>query len=84
MNVVLKSASGRIKALCVFGVCGSVSVLLDAVDHPLALWLKGIPLSWENLATKAGRPLHLPAVLVSGCIWLFLCALHTRLSVRNS
>lgn len=65
-------APGRGKAFLRFGlVCGGCSVALD-LDHVLALWWKGLPITWENLARHAGRPLHLPAAVVSGCVCLVL------------
>ena len=64
-------ASRRAKALLivglVFGLGGGIaSCALDAIDHPLALWLKGLPITWENLARNAGRPLHIPATVAAG------------------
>jgi len=73
--VDMERRARRIEALYIVGVGGLISVGLDAVDHPLALIFKGIPITWENLARKAGRPLHLPMVLISGTIFIVLGAL---------
>jgi len=65
----------RTEALLVLVVCGAGSVLLD-LDHVVALALAGIPISWENLATKASRFLHVPVTLavcaVSGLVGAFV------------
>ena len=61
----------RAKALCivgiVFGLGGGIASCLLDVDHVLALILKGLPITWHNLARCAGRPLHVPATVVA-CI----------------
>ena len=61
----------RVQALLivglVFGLGGGIASNALDLDHPLALILKGLPITWENLATRAGRPLHIPAALVA-CI----------------
>lgn len=70
------------QALLVFCVCGGASVLLD-LDHVLSLWWDGTPVTLENLAKYAGRPLHLPAFVVS-CIVCIVCgALYDRWSVTH-
>jgi len=48
----------------VFGLCGLASVALD-MDHVLYLLWRGIPITWENLARHASRPLHIPFLLVA-------------------
>ena len=64
-------AKRRGKALLIVGLVfglggGILSCTLDAIDHPLALLLKGLPITWENLATRAGRPLHIPTTVAAG------------------
>ena len=77
--MVGKSSGRRIDTLCLIGcafgfIGGLASVALD-LDHILGLWLKGLPITWENLATQAGRPLHIPALVVSGVVCVILGAL---------
>ena len=66
-----RSIKRRAKALCIIGLVfglggGCASCALDAIDHPLALLLKGLPITWENLERNAGRPLHIPATVAAG------------------
>ena len=73
-------AMGRTEKLCLVGVIfglvsGGASVVLD-LDHLAALWWKGLPITWENLARHAGRPLHVPALVVSGAFCLIFGALY--------
>ena len=49
--------------LLLFGVYGSLSVLLD-VDHVIVLVQKSIPITLTNLDTLAGRPLHIPVIVL--------------------
>lgn len=64
--------AGRGKAFFLFCLFGASGVLLDA-DHIIALMCKGLPLTWENLARRSGRPLHVPITLA---VWVFsiLCS----------
>jgi len=73
--VVSKCLGRLIEAFFVIGLCGACGVLID-LDHVLVLLVKGIPLTWENLARQAGRPFHIPAVVVCGVLCLIG---HTRL-----
>ena len=66
-----------VTAFLIFCICGISGVLLD-LDHVLALWYRGLPITWENLVFNAGRPLHIPAMLVSGLVCVILCALLVR------
>ena len=59
-----RGAKRRGKALLVFLVCGIVGVGID-LDHVLVLLVRGIPITWENLARHAGRPLHIPVLVVA-------------------
>jgi len=47
-------------------VCSLGVWIFYDLDHPLVLVVRGIPLTWENLATRAGRPLHIPLLVCSG------------------
>lgn len=59
------------RALCVFGLCGLASVLVD-VDHVIALflWKTGLP------GITEGRILHTP-VFIMACIGI--CCMVSRL-----
>jgi hypothetical protein len=64
----VRSPSSRLGyALLVFGICGIASVLLD-LDHIVVLVQKGLPITIENLATRAGRPFHIPVLVVLGAL----------------
>ena len=76
-SVAIERTRGRNQALCIFSICGIVSVLLD-LDHVLVLLARGIPITWENLARNASRPLHLPALVVSGVVCIISGALLVR------
>lgn len=69
----------RIDALCligcVFGLGGGIAGVALDLDHFLVLWWMGLPITWENLARYAGRPLHIPALVVSGALCLVFGAL---------
>lgn len=78
--VVPTCLAGLCVALFVFGVCGACSNGLD-VDHPVGLVWKGLPLTWENLCTRAGRPLHIPTLVIVGCLCLVGHARFYRLLV---
>lgn len=71
-----------IQALYIIGVCGACGVLID-LDHVLVLVVRGLPITWENLLTRAGRPLHLVAVLVSGGAFVALNALYIRFLLKE-
>ena len=62
--MALERFARRNQALLVLSVSGACSVGLD-LDHVLVLLWKGIPLTWENLARHAGRPLHIPVLVVA-------------------
>ena len=83
-----KRTGGRGETFLTVGlVCGLVGGVLGValdLDHILVLWRKGLPITWRNLATQAGRPLHLPATVVSGLLCLIFGALRVgRLVVRS-
>jgi hypothetical protein len=54
-------------ALLVFGSCGALGVLVD-VDHAYVLLQKALPITASNLIYNAGRPWHLPLLLVLGAL----------------
>ena len=80
--VLVSKWFGRLaQALFIIGICGAVSVLLD-VDHVLFCIVSGTPITWENLARNAGRPLHIPAVVIVGVLCLIGHARFDRLLER--
>ena len=80
--VVSECLAGLIYAFFVVGVGGTLSVLLD-LDHVVALLFKGIPITWQNLATRAGRPFHVPVLILSGLVLLYSYARFHRLQGRS-
>lgn len=66
-----------VAALLVLLTSGISGLLLD-VDHILVLWIRGLPVTLENLAFNAGRPLHVPTMLVSGLVFFICYALLVR------
>jgi len=75
--MVFARSCRRIVTLVIFWCSLAVWVFYD-LDHPLALLWKGIPLTWENLCTQAGRPLHVPLLVCSGLCVGVLGALLVR------
>ena len=53
----------KMKKLYVFIYSGLVSVLID-LDHFLVLENRNLPFTLENLNSVAGRPLHIPILIV--------------------
>ena len=62
-------------------ISGAAGVGID-LDHMLVLFWRGLPFTLENLATKAGRPLHWPGVIVGGVVFVVAIARHFRLLSR--
>ena len=62
--MAFKRFARRNQALLVLVTCGAISVGLD-LDHVIVCVARGVPLTWENLARHAGRPLHIPALVVA-------------------
>lgn len=58
-------------ALLVLCSGGAFGVLYD-LDHILVLWARGLPITLDNLMYKAGRPLHIPILLVCSAA-CFVC-----------
>lgn len=70
--------AGLVAALSLVGFGGVIGNLLD-VDHILVLLVRGDPITLPNILQGAGRPLHTPSVIVSGCVFLIGHALGGRL-----
>ncbi|MCM2325496.1 MAG: hypothetical protein NDI94_03470 [Candidatus Woesearchaeota archaeon] len=70
--------SSLIHALYLFGVFGAFSVLID-LDHVLVLLEEEIPITAHSLITYAGRPLHLPVLIVIGAVCIYSLASLYRL-----
>ena len=49
-------------------VCGLAGFLLDILDHSYAVFSRGLPVTFTNLASASGRPWHGWAWLVCGCV----------------
>jgi hypothetical protein len=71
---------GLVFALHLIGLACALTVSIDA-DHLLAVVQNcGAPITiWKLLTCWGGRPLHLPAVLISGGLWGISCALFAGL-----
>lgn len=54
----------------IFLVYGGIWGLFPDLDHPLALLAKGLPLTFENLVTQAGRDFHLPGIVFVGACFV--------------
>ncbi len=57
----------RVHTLWVGILGGIISVAID-VDHLLVLWWEGTPVTLTSLVTQAGRPFHIPALIISGAL----------------
>ena len=66
--VVTGSDGGRRNPFPPWLLCGFVGVSPD-LDHPLAVILKGLPLTLYNIRFHSGRPLHL---YLLSAMWLFV------------
>ena len=79
---VIKSASARftLPLLGLF-ISGMAGVGID-LDHMLVLFWRGETFTLENLATKAGRPLHWPGVIVGGIVFVIVVSRHFRLLAK--
>ena len=71
------SIAGFRRAFYYFWVFGVISVLLD-LDHIIKIYQDGLELSIENIATHGTRTLHIPVLILSGCICLVTFALLLR------
>jgi len=64
-------------ATCFFWIIGICFGLSLDIDHLFVLILKGIPITWENLATQSGRPFHIVGVIVA---WISFILVFTRIA----
>jgi len=55
--------------LKIFLIAGISSVMLD-LDHFIILDLKNLPFTLFNLNTMAGRPLHIPILIILFAVFL--------------
>ena len=67
-----------LEPLFIILISGIVSVAVD-LDHIIVLLTKGLPITLVNLATQAGRPLHIPLVVVSGIVCVISLSRFIRL-----
>jgi hypothetical protein len=65
-----------------FWVFGVISVLLD-LDHIIKIYQDGLELNIENIATHGTRTLHIPILILSGCICLVTFTLLLRFLYLN-
>ena len=65
------------RAFFYFWVFGGISVLLD-LDHIIQIYLDGLELSLENIAYHGTRTLHIPILILTGCICIITGALLLR------
>ena len=66
-----------IRAFFYFWVFGLISVLID-LDHVIQVYQDGLELNLENLAYHGTRTLHLPILILSGCLCIYTAALLIR------
>ena len=79
MDVIhVKFNTGNRLKLLLFCYYGLVSVFLD-LDHVIPLLQQGLPITVENLLTRAGRPLHIPILIIIGIVCIYFGSLITRL-----
>ena len=67
--------------LSIILISGVAGVGID-LDHMLVLFWRGEAFTLENLATKAGRPLHWPGVIVGGVVFVIVVSRHFRLLAK--
>lgn len=76
------SIAGFIRAFYYFWVFGIISVLLD-LDHVIKIYQDGMEFNIENIAYHGTRTLHIPILILSGCICLATFALLLRFLYLN-
>ena len=76
------SIAGFRRAFYYFWVFGVISVLLD-LDHIIKIYQDGLEFNIENIATHGTRSLHIPVLILSGCICLVTFALLLRFLYLN-
>lgn len=67
--VLFKGIPGFVGA-CAFFVYGGIWGVLPDLDHPLGLLAQGLPLTWQNLCTQAGRMFHVPGLILLGAAFV--------------
>ena len=65
------------RAFFYFWIFGGISVLLD-LDHLIVLYQNGLEFNLENIANHGTRTLHIPILILSGCICVVTFALLLR------
>ncbi len=74
---------GLVLALHLIGAAWCLTCLLDA-DHLLGIkQVCGEINIWTILTCQSGRPLHLPAVVISFLVWCVACALFAGLLLAS-
>lgn len=76
------SIAGFCRAFYYFWVFGVISVLLD-LDHIIKIYQDGLEFNIENIAYHGTRTLHIPILILSGCICLVTFALLLRFLYLN-
>ena len=72
----------RVHTLWVGLLGGFIAVAID-VDHLVVLWREGTPVSLANLVAQAGRPLHIPVLVISGILCVCAFARCYRLLLKG-
>ena len=72
-----------VHAFFYFWVFGLISVLLD-LDHIIQVYRDGLEINIENLAYHGTRTLHIPVLVLCGCLCLITAALFIRFWHLNS
>jgi hypothetical protein len=73
-------------ALYYFWVFGIISVLID-LDHAIKVYEAGLEINFENMWHNGTRALHIPILVLSGCLFLVAFAFFIRfwyLNYRNN
>jgi hypothetical protein len=73
------------RALYYFWVFGIISVLID-LDHAIKVYEAGLEINIDNMWHHGTRALHIPILILSGCLFLTVFALFIRfwyLNCRN-
>ncbi len=70
------------RALYYFGIFGIISVLID-LDHAIKVYEDGLEINFENMWHNGTRALHIPILILSGCLFIFVFALFIRFWYLN-
>ncbi|MCK5561283.1 MAG: hypothetical protein KAJ51_11835 [Thermoplasmata archaeon] len=76
------------RALYYFWIFGIISVLID-LDHAIKVYEDGLEINFENMWHNGTRALHIPILVLSGCLFIFVFALfirfwHLNYSAKNT